>query len=212
MLYIFDMDGTLLDSMGYWKICNRKVLESYRYPMNPEVAAKIRVISSRDTSNLVEEAGLDSSDNAFARFLQYMDEYYATEILPRPGAREYLERLTDAGHVCVMASATPMDNVKRALDKAGLLKYFTAVYDTTSFGCGKGKTEFFTRLCALHGCAPEDSVLVEDSFYSMNTARKLGMHTIGIAEDVYTRTPGLTEKVKSVSDEYYTDFTELIKQ
>ena len=208
--FIFDMDGTLLDSMAVWRAMGPVVLEHFGYPIDEELRQRLPYMSSAVTSRLIEEAGICDYDTAFNEFLRLMEINYATCVGLKPGVRELLEQLSARGMRCWVASATPEKYVRGALAHHNLLKYFENVVDTATFSIGKGKPEFFTRLAEYMQLSPEECIMFEDSRYAMESAKQAGMRVYGIEDTIWQRIPGEPEKIVAASDVYVHSMSDLI--
>lgn len=187
----FDMDGTLLDSMGYWRGENRRFLQRRSLPIPEDLKDTIDTMSSHAFARrFVADYGAPNT------FESVMDEYhevlrglYRTVIPAKQGAERFLRLLKKHGVKMCVATATLRDTAVAALDRQGFLPYFEFVTDGTDMGLAKGDPRYFEKLAERLGEKPENCAMFEDSAYAMKSARAAGMKILGIRENVYADKP-----------------------
>ena len=204
---IFDLDGTLLDSMLFWKAENPVVMKHFAYPMTEETEKELSKISSREVSRRIADAGLASFETAYSKYVDDMTVLYTTKVPTKPGAKEYLDDLRSKGVRMCVASATPKRATVPALKKHGLFEYLEAVYDETDIGTTKGDPEFFKNIALRFGVSVSETALFDDSLYAVNAAKKAGL-TVYSIEDVIQERLSSREKIIAVSDAFVKDFHE----
>ncbi len=207
---VFDMDGTLLDTMDCWRNVVRFYAEMKGLPM-PNVSAEDAVASSHLTTfkkiQFLKERYNDiavqkiQTDDVF-EVMDYCYQHYAKA---RLGVVEMLETLKANGVKMCVASATPSNLIDVALKTAGLTDYFEFVLSPTEYPKGKADPEIFYGVAEKFGCDVTELALFEDALYSMKTAHALGMYIVAVREkySIYE-----ADKIKAISNEYYTEFTE----
>jgi len=210
--FLFDMDGTLLDSMPLWRSTNRVVLEHYKYPIDAELEAHLPVYTSMDIAVLLKAKGIAEIDEVISLYVEHMLVHYMTDIKSKPGAAEFLSLLRDKGVRVFLASATPSNAAAEALERQGLLQYFEDLIDDTRFGVNKGNPEFFRRLSESIGLEPHECAMFEDSLYAIESAKAAGCCVYAISDEVASRVPGRAESIRAASDVYVNDFFEAVAQ
>ena len=106
---IFDMDGTLVDSMGFWKRLAFEYLESHGVKkVSAEILERIKPMTMTESAALfISEYGLLGTPESVAADMNtMMDEHYRNDIPLKPGVKEYLTKLKSAGVRMCVASAT----------------------------------------------------------------------------------------------------------
>ena len=100
----------------------------------------------------------------------------------KPGAREILAALKEAGIPLALASSTRLLTVRRELDEAGLLPFFDAVIGGDSVTRSKPDPEIFLTAASRLGAAPEDCWVIEDSFNGIRAAYAGGLHPVMVPD------------------------------
>ncbi len=208
---IFDMDGTLLDSMYYWRNIYRYYAEFMGYS-DPEISEE----TLRKTENMPTYTAIDylkkhydteavQSIDSMAVF-DVMEKCYHDFAEPRLGVLEMLDSFKKRGVRMCVASATPTYLIEIALKKAGIREYFDFLLSPDDYPKGKTDPQIFIGAAKRFGCAINEMILFEDALYSMKTAKKLGMSVVAVKEkyELYH-----LDEIKKYSDILLNEFTEL---
>ena len=181
---IFDMDGTVLDSMEQWRAQSVLLLERHGIELSDELRASLRQMSGVMAVKLyAKRFGVKlNMQEIMETYLADMERRYMTEIVPKPGVAAYLERLGRAGVPCCIATATPRPLAERALARHGLLDCFRFVVSTQEERRGKDDPEFFELTASRLGVTAAQCTVFEDALYAIQGAQKAGCTVIGIAD------------------------------
>ncbi len=182
---IFDMDGTLIDSMGHWRKLNSSFVRENGVALSEAQERDLYSMSGTMVVQYVREHfGIDVDFSTLVqRASMRMEPVYRAGVPLKPGASAYLKRLRARGVKCVVATATPARLALLALNKMGLTPYLDYIYSTDMIGGSKAEIAFFDRLCEQIGEKKEDCVMFEDALYAMQGARAAGLGVIGITDD-----------------------------
>lgn len=207
---IFDMDGTLLDTMDYWRNVVIYYAELKGLP-KPNISAEDAVASAH-LSTFKKVAFLKERYNDIAvqqikneDVFEIMDYCYQHYTKVKPGVVEMLETLKANGVKMCVASATPSYLIKKALSIAGIDQYFDLIVSPTEYPKCKQDPEIFLGIAKSFGCDVTDIVLFEDALYSIKTASELGVRIIAVY-DKYAEKH--TDEIKKLANEYYNELTE----
>lgn len=181
---IFDMDGTVLDSMEQWRAQSVLLLERHGIELSDELSASLRQMSGVMAAKLyAKRFGIKlNMQEIMETYLADMERRYMTEILPKPGVGAYLERLEREGVPCCIATATPRPLAERALARHGLLKRFRFVVSTQEERRGKDDPEFFELTASRLGVTATECTVFEDALYAIQGAKKADCTVIGVAD------------------------------
>ncbi len=183
---IFDMDGTLLDSMGSWRALNAAFVRSRGIEPTAQQARDMESMSGMMVVHYFKDQfGIDCTfDELCDRACEAMEPVYGAGVPLKPGAYGYLRRLGERGVVRVLATATPARLALIGLNRAGLTGQLDYIYSTDMIGLSKSEPAFFDALCSQIGVAKEKCVMFEDAVYAMRGAREAGlMGVVGITDE-----------------------------
>ncbi len=183
---VFDMDGTLVDSMGYWRGTIDELLAAaapdVRLP--EDVHHRVQTMGPKRVSEYLADIGIfpeGFSLDEDAR-LKIMQGHYERDVAVKAGVRELLESLKAQGVRMGLATLTPRDLVDVCLKRHGLDAFFEFFYTSDEYPEGKSSPRIFLDAAKHFGTSCENIWLFEDCLYSVKTAKTLGMH-IAITED-----------------------------
>ena len=205
---IFDMDGTLVDSMSEWRKLNIVFVKNLGFTPTPEQEDDLIALSGlRAVDYFNETFGIQTTfDELCALSAAEMERIYGEGLPLKPGVLGYLQRLRERGVKCVVATATPARQALVALNRKGLVRRLDCIFSTEMFSHYKGESEFYDELCAFIGERPEDCVMFEDGLYAMKGARAAGLGVVGITDSTNTR---YREEMLKVCDVVIDSFDEL---
>ncbi len=201
---IFDMDGTLIDSLMFWEFFwedfGNKYLHIKGFKPQKDIESKVKaMIFSKSLLFIRDSFGLSLSDEKFIDYASELVRYFYTKRTKvKPGVFELLEALKQKGIRLCLASATDLRYIKIAVDELGLKKYFDHIISCADIGIGKEKPDIFIKGAKLMGLEPQEICVFEDSFVALETARAAGFKTVGVY-DIHNLTQ---ERIVAASDFY----------
>ncbi len=201
---IFDLDGTLVDSLGFWKDIwahfGKKYLGREHYEGEPELTRRLRTTTVSQCAAILHEAcGFGESAEAFERELtDCFAELYRTKAKLKPGAREFLETLAKRSVKMCVASASNRTLVDISIERCGIRNYFKEIISCDAVGKGKDHPDVFFAARECLGTPLEETWVFEDSALALETAQKAGFPTVGIFD---ANTPD-QKRVADASTEY----------
>ncbi len=183
---VFDMDGTLVDSLGVWNVLWSRIGEKFGdevgFMPSAEDDKKVRTLTLKDAMELIHnEYGFGKSGNELLDFANALiSDFYKNDVKLKKGAFEFLEHCKENGVKMCIASATAMDLIGLAMDHCGLKKYFPKVFSCGEIGKGKEFPDVFLMAAEYLGEDISDTWIFEDSLVAVQTAVKAGFPTVGI--------------------------------
>ena len=201
---IFDMDGTLVDSLGFWDILWQRLGEIYLADKNfrpdPITEKGGRTSTIKGAAALIHQnCGIgESAQEVEILFEKMLGEYYSETVELKPGVPELLETLKENGVKMCVASATSPHLLSLVMKKFDLYKYFPKVISCLEIGKGKEFPDAFIAAHDYLGTPKESTWIFEDSIVAIETAVKAGYHTVGI----YDQYNFSLERVEELSDVY----------
>jgi len=201
---IFDMDGTIIDSLMFWDYLWSEVGKKYMncedFRPSEELDRSVRTMIFVDAMAYFKEYyKLDVDTDELVRFASDgLSAFYRDVARSKAGAPELLEHLRSQGIKMCLASATASAEIKGALESHGMLGYFDNVLSCADIGVGKDKPDIYLKALDSLGLPREEVCVFEDSFVALETAKKAGFRTVG----VYEKYNFNQERVKAASDIY----------
>lgn len=186
---IFDMDGTLLDSMGEWRKLNVSFVREAGIVLNAEQEKDLYSMSGMMVVDYIRERfGVEVPFSLLLeRSSRLMEAPYRRGVPLKPGAREYLRRLGERGVKRVICTATPANLALIALNKTDMVRDLDYIFSTDMIGGSKGDPAFYDRLCAMIGEEKENCAMFEDALYAMKGAREAGLGVVGVTDETNER-------------------------
>jgi HAD superfamily hydrolase (TIGR01509 family) len=209
---IFDMDGTIIDSLMFWDSLWKSIGETYMndasFKPSDEVNKKVRTMIYTDAMAYFKECyNIPESTENFVRFTsEGLNDFYKNTAKAKDGAKELLSYLKKQNVTLCLASASAMPQVKYVLQYHGLLEYFDFVLSCADIGVGKERPDIYLLAKDRMGFAPGEICVFEDSYVALETAKSAGFQTVGVF-DQYS--PG-QERLKNAAD-VYLDKTKTLK-
>lgn len=203
---IFDLDGTLLDSMYYWRHMFELFLENYGKKPKPDLKDKLKPLSLQESADVFRlEYGVPGSTDEVAEGInKVLEERYFHTIEAKPHVREFLELLQKNGVKICAATATDRYLVEAALKRTGLYGYFSQIYTCTEVGRGKEFPDIYLKAMEFMGERQEDTVVFEDAYYAIKTAKAAGFYVVAMADET---TKEDEAGIMQAADEYHQDFS-----
>lgn len=183
---IFDMDGTLVDSLMLWDVLTAALEEAYPDKkgtvINEEDNKAIRVLPLRDGMQILHDHyGIaPSGEELFRLANDTFADFYANRVQLKPGVREFLDYLQSRGVRMCIASATAPELVESALEHCGIRHYFDTVFSCGVLGKGKDTPDIYLMARDYLGADNARTWVLEDAYVAIRTATGIGMQTVGI--------------------------------
>ena len=204
---IFDMDGTLIDSMGFWRNLATEYLGSKGITQVPEeILQKIKPMTMSESAALFQEVfGL--SGDVEAEMNDMMDEHYRNDIPLKDGVRDYLEMLHGQGVRMCVASATAEQLMESCLSRLGIRDYFAFLLSCETVGAGKSSPLVYHEAAKRLQANPDEIAGYEDALYAVQTAKNAGYYVIGVYDEGAAKN---WEAVTKISDEVIINWEDLL--
>jgi len=183
---IFDLDGTLIDSLMLWNIIWEKFgsvfCEDGIFAPSATDDKAVRTMTLKDAMNHIHmQYNIGKTGNELlATANKIMNDFYSKEVMLKEGVAEFLEYCHVNGVKMCIASATDIDLIKIALKHCNIEKYFMDILSCAQIGKGKDKPDIYLKALECLGTSADETCIFEDSHIAICTADKLGIKTVGI--------------------------------
>ena len=206
---IFDLDGTLLDSMAAWRNLGKDYL--LQKGINPpdnlnEIIAAMSMIESAAYFQKAFKIEL-SAEEIIKEVKMFIEYKYRHEFKLKPYVKEYLEKLENENTVMCIATATPLKLAKAALERNEIIDYFSFVISCDEVGVGKNNPDIFILAANKLNAKPSEIAVYEDADFALITAKEEGFYTIGVYDDYFKNE---RKDIELISDIYIESFKELL--
>ena len=202
---IFDMDGTLIDSMKFWKNLALEYLSSKGIKqVSEEILQKIKPMTMSESAHLFQEVfGL--SGDVEAEMNAIMDEHYRNDIPLKNGVRAYLDMLHRKGVRMCVASATAEPLMESCLSRLGVRDRFMFLLSCETVGAGKTSPLVYHEAAKRLQANPNEIAVYEDALYAVKTAKNAGYYVIGVYDEGAAKN---WEAVTKIADEVIVNWEE----
>ena len=207
---IFDMDGTLLDSMPTWRELGPTFLKEAGITATPEQDRMLHTLADCDVIPYLREVcGLPwSQQEIIDQIIQRMETFYSSQVRPKPGLEKFLSILKMEGVWMYVATATDRHLAEAALRCAGIDGYFRGILTCQEVGQGKDSPEIFERCMRRLRSNKKDTVIFEDALHAIETAKAAGFRVCGVYDDSAREDQ---EAIRCSADSYITSFEEMFE-
>lgn len=200
---IFDMDGTLLDSMHVWENVGQTVLRRCGIAEPAGLRRTMRDMTVEDVAHYFRSLGAERPVEELMQEINDIPyEKYLYEVQPKPGVTEFLHRLHRQGTPMCIVSSTDEASICAAFDRLELTDLFSFLLSTNDFGSGKDKPEIFQEATRRLGGRPEETVVFEDALYSIRTAKAAGFSVVALAD---AQAEAEKPEIEKIADLYLQD-------
>ena len=210
---IFDMDGTLVDSLMVWDVVWEKLGEkflndrTFKPEKKDDKAVRTKTLKdAMDYIYSVYNIG-NSSEELLSTVNEIIESFYANDVELKKGVSEFLEYCSGKGIKMCIASATDTELIKIAVRHCNIEKYFSHIVSCADIGKGKDQPDVYIKAMECLGTSKEESCVFEDSHIAIATAHKLGLKTVGI----YDKYNFGHEEMKKIATAYIDDGESLMK-
>lgn len=204
---VFDVDGTLLDSMDMWIHFGENYLRTKGIIVGHELDEYIQYFSMREVSEYFsKEYHLGDASDIEEEFKEMTERFYFREVEMKSGVEKLLADLFENGVRMYIATATYASLVIPALERLGIYKYFEGIVTCSDVGHGKDRPDvFLSALEAIDGNITESWVF-EDAMHGITTAKAAGFKVCGVYDPTEKEN---VQALKDICDIYTEDLSEL---
>lgn len=205
---IFDLDGTIVDSMGMWRSLDKDFITSQGVQYDPEMSKAIMGMTLEQAAeyfNKTLKLG-KTTGQILGEWEDYLWDQYQNKIPLKRHSERLIEKWHREGIKMCVATLTDKPLAEAVLKKYGLLGKMEFVRTVAEVGKSKAHPDIYLQCAEEMGLKPQECVVLEDTCHAIETAKGAGFTVYAIDE----ATAGSKEKIRSVCDRYINHFDELI--
>lgn len=205
---IFDMDGSLVDSMWVWKEIDIQYLGRFGYAIPDDLQQKIEGMSFTETAVYFKERFSlpDTVEQIKKDWNQMAWENYRTKVMLKPGARALLDYCKENGIKLGIATSNSRQIVDMVMKERNIEGYFDCIMTSCEAKKGKPAPDIYLLTARQIGVSPEKCLVFEDIIFGIQAGKSAGMEVCAV-EDAYSVYQW--EEKKRLADYYIHDFTEI---
>ncbi len=206
---IFDMDGTLLDSIDSWHNLGKYYLLQSGIIPPDNLNEIIDSMSMMESAVYFKETfKIDlSAEEIIEGIKKLISDKYKYTLKLKPYVKEYLQKLEDENVIMCVATATPVKLAEAAFERNGIMKYFSFVVSCDEVGVGKSKPDVFYLAANKLNADPSEIAVYDDADFALITAKEAGFYTVGVYEEIFK---DKRKNIEKISDMYIESFKELL--
>ncbi|MBR5559074.1 MAG: HAD family phosphatase [Oscillospiraceae bacterium] len=207
---IFDLDGTLIDSMPVWEGIDYEMLTARGVVYDPVATTEATKALSIEESIEYwrKNFGLtESMEELKVEVNARIRQAYATVVPLKPHVHEYLDYLKQQGVRMCVATSSELEQVEVVMRRLDLWDRFEFVVTAREVGRGKEFPDIYLEAARRMGAAPHECTVYEDTLAAVKTAAKAGFHTVGVADSCGV---AAAAQISAESQCYILDYSQLM--
>ena len=203
---IFDLDGTMLDSMFIWDTFGEEYLKTLGIEPRENLAETFKTFTLEQAAEYYREHyGVTLSVSEIVNEINNMvSEIYRTKVNLKPGVKEFLKMLYDNGVKMCVATVTDRHLVEVTLKRLGVIEYFSEIFTCASVGNSKEEPHIYREAQKYLGTPKKATVVFEDALYAIKTAKTDGFITVGVFDEHEEN----QKELKMMADCYIENYSE----
>ncbi len=206
---IFDLDGTLLDSMWVWEKIDIDFLDKRGFTVPVDYVTEITSKTFRETAEYtIDLFGLDETpEQIMSEWNQMAIDMYSNYVFLKPNAREYLLFLKEQGIKLGTATSLPGMLSEPALKNNGIYHLFDAFTTTDEVSRGKQHPDIYLLAAEKLNVSPGSCIVFEDILLGIKGIIAAGMRPYGVYDEYSKHDQA---EIQALSEAYIRDFGELL--
>ena len=209
---IFDLDGTLIDSMPIWRGTGSSFLERHGFSVPENLIDVVKSQTLYQTAEYFRETlGVPMEPQKIVdEIISYVEYAYDHTIPLRPFAGEYLAAMAEKGVKMCILTASEASYIQSALDRLDIRKYFDFILTCTELGEFKEDGKAYLTAMEKLGGTMEETVVFEDALYAVKGAKSVGFKVYGVLDDTVRGHQDI-HKIKALADVCFHSYEEIME-
>ena len=208
--YLFDFDGTLVDSMPVFGGVMLKILNEYGIKYGDDILKTITPLGYVGTAKYFIGMGLNKTEEELVALMKKYAVYeYTNTVLAKNNVAKVLTELKARGDSLNILTASPHELLDPCLKRLGLYDLFDNVWSCEDFQTTKSDPEIYRRAAGKIGVSVNEMIFLDDNYNADKTAKEAGAIVYGVFDETSAE---YAQEIKAVTDKYVTDFIELLSE
>jgi len=206
--YLFDFDGTLVDSMPTFVGVMLRILDENGIKYENDIVKIITPLGYNDTAKYYQTLGVKLSHKEIVnKMTEYAVKEYTYNVQAKANVIETVKKLKERGDDLSILTASPHTMLDPCLKRLGIYDLFTNVWSCNDFEMNKSNPQIYVEAAKKMGTTVENVIFLDDNYNADKTAKSAGMQVYGVYDDFSKE---YVEDIKGITDKYIYDFKELL--
>lgn len=206
--YLFDLDGTLIDSMPTFTTIMLRYLKKHNVKYESDVIKTITPLGYKGTAEYFKLLGIDLPVNdIMVQLIQDIKNEYENNIPSKNNVVSVLNQLKNRGDRLNVLTASPHEMLDPCLTRLGLYDLFDNVWSCDDFNLKKSDTQIYIQAAQRIGTDVKSITFLDDNLLALKTAKKAGMRIFGVYDQ---SSEEYSIEIKEISEKYIMDFSSLL--
>ncbi len=208
---LFDLDGTLIDSMWMWPAIDVEYLAKFDLEVPDDLGRAIDGMSFTETAIYFKERFniADSVESIKETWHHMAHDIYCTKVPLKKGVLKFLDYLKNKGMKIAIGTSNSIELASDVLKAVSIDKYFDTVVTACMVSAGKPKPDIYLKAANNLGVTPDKCLVFEDIPQGIMAGKNAGMTAIAIEDDYSI---SMTEEKRQLADYYIKDFDEFMEK
>ena len=202
---IFDLDGTLIDSMNVWSDIDKEFFKMHDLPFEEDYQKEIGHKGLKEIAAYTKTRYnlKESEDEIISIWLDMAKEAYAYKVPLKEGVKSFLEYLQSKNIKMGIATSNSLELTELVLKHHDIYKYFSKVVTVNELKTNKGSPDIYLHISDSFGLVPSECIVFEDLLTGIRTAKKAGYKVVGVKEKASL---DKEKEIREIADLYISNY------
>ncbi len=202
---IFDLDGTLIDSMNVWSDIDKEFFKMHDLPFEEDYQKEIGHKGLKEIAAYTKSRYnlKESEDEIVTIWLDMAKEAYAYKISLKEGVKSFLDYLKSNNIKMGIATSNSLELTELVLKHHDIYKYFSKVVTVNELKTNKGSPDIYLHISDSFGLTPNECIVFEDLLTGIKTAKKAGYKVVGVKEKASL---DKEKEIREITDLYISNY------
>ena len=204
--YLFDFDGTLVDSMPYWSKIMLDILKDYKVEYPDNILDIVCPLGYQKTAEyFVNNLNLNENVDKLVKRMTSEAHYNYINVIPiKDGVENFLRNAKAKGVSLNVLTASPHPMLDPCLKRVGIWDLFDNVWSCEDFSTTKTDPNIYQMVAQKLGAKPNEIAFFDDNINAVKTGKSQGLYTVGLFDEAGR---GFTDDMKKTCEKYFNSFS-----